>query len=52
MIFPYESRDWHNRMQPTNGRQTENERAQTKKWCKFTRGFKAKMRKQGLILLG
>jgi len=26
-------------MQPTNGRQTENENAQIKKWCKFTRGI-------------
>jgi len=29
----------------TNGRQTENEKTQIKKWCKFTRGIKAKRRK-------
>jgi hypothetical protein len=32
-------------MQPTNGRQTENEKAQIKQWYKFTRGIKAKRRK-------
>lgn len=32
-------------MQPTNGRQTENDKAQIKKWCKFARGIKAKRRK-------
>ena len=38
-------RGWRNRMQPTNGRQTENGNSQIKKWCKFTRGIKAKRRK-------
>jgi len=32
-------------MQPTNGRQTENENAQIKNWCKFIRSIKAKRRK-------
>jgi hypothetical protein len=45
MIFPYEKKVWRNRMQPTNGRQTEDEKAQIKKWCKFTSGIKAKRRK-------
>ena len=45
MVFPDEIRGWRNRMQPTNGRQTENEQAQIKKWRKFTRGIKAKWRK-------
>lgn len=38
-------RVWRNRMQPTNGRQTENQNAQIKKWCKFTRDIKAKKRR-------
>lgn len=41
MIFPYEKRVWRNRMQPTNGRQTENEKAQIKKQCKLAGGVKA-----------
>lgn len=45
MIFTYEKRVWRNRMQSTNWRQTENENVQIKKWCKFTRGIKAKRRK-------
>jgi hypothetical protein len=32
-------------MQPAKGRQTENERAQIKKWCKLERGVKARRRK-------
>jgi hypothetical protein len=44
MIFTDEIRGWRNRMQPTNGRQTENEKAQIKKWCKFARGIKTKRR--------
>jgi hypothetical protein len=44
MIFPYE-KGWRNRMEPNNGRQTENGNAKIKKWCKFTRGIKAKRRK-------
>jgi hypothetical protein len=51
MIFPYERRGCRNRMQQTNGRQTENEKAQIKKRCKITRGVKANGVNQGLYII-
>jgi len=43
MVFPSETRGYRNRTQPSRG----NERAEIKKWYKFTRDVKAERRPTG-----